>query len=185
MERVTRAGRRDSYRPRTDPAFSRWVEVPSPLGPLRLTAHQDGLAGLYLRDHSFGPEAFPEETEQPRDPLLREAAQQLKAYFAGTLKRFDLPLAPAGTPFQHRVWRALLAIPFGETRSYNALARQVGVATGFRAVGAANGKNPIAMIIPCHRVVGADGGLVGYGGGLERKRWLLAHEERVAGVTLS
>ncbi len=185
MARVSPVRHRVSYRPRTDPAFTRWVQMPSPLGPLRLTAHGNALSGVYLRQHSFGPETFPAALRQPNDRVLRESVQQLKAYFAGKLTEFDLPLAPAGSAFQHQVWRALLSIPFGETRTYNGLARQVGVATAFRAVGAANGKNPIAIIIPCHRVVGADGGLVGYGGGLDRKKWLLAHEERVAGVTLS
>ncbi|MFQ5576494.1 MAG: methylated-DNA--[protein]-cysteine S-methyltransferase [Anaerolineae bacterium] len=112
-------------------------------------------------------------------PVLRACAQQLEAYFAGRRRRFELPLQPQGTPFQQRVWRALADIPFGQTVTYAELARRVGNPRGFRAVGNANGKNPVSIVIPCHRVVGSDGGLTGYGGGLWRKQWLLAHESRV------
>ena len=110
------------------------------------------------------------------DALLREAARQLRAYFAGALAEFDLPLDPTGTEFQRRVWKALCAIPWGQTVSYTEMARRVGQPTATRAVGAANGRNPIAIVIPCHRVIGANGSLTGYGGGLPIKRWLLAHE---------
>jgi methylated-DNA-[protein]-cysteine S-methyltransferase len=106
---------------------------------------------------------------------------QLAEYFAGRRRDFDLPLAPAGTPFQQRVWQALRAIPYGRTESYGALAARLGQPGAGRAVGLANGQNPIAIVIPCHRVIGAGGALTGYGGGLERKRWLLALEASAAG----
>ena len=109
-------------------------------------------------------------------PLLREAERQLKAYLAGRLRNFDLPLAPRGTPFQQKVWAALTAIPYGETRSYKQVAEAVGCPKGCRAVGMANNRNPIAIVIPCHRVIGADGALVGYGGGLAVKEVLLRLE---------
>ncbi|MCA9677318.1 MAG: methylated-DNA--[protein]-cysteine S-methyltransferase, partial [Myxococcales bacterium] len=102
---------------------------------------------------------------------------QLAAYLDGARRAFDVPLAPAGTPFQLAVWDALLAIPYGATESYGALARRLGRPHAARAVGAANGQNPISIIVPCHRVIGADGSLTGYGGGLPAKRWLLAHEQ--------
>jgi methylated-DNA-[protein]-cysteine S-methyltransferase len=108
--------------------------------------------------------------------MLRVAADQLAAYFAGERTDFDLPLSPSGTPFQLSVWRALLSIPYGETISYRELARRIGNAKAVRAVGAANGRNPIPIIVPCHRVIGADGSLTGYGGGLPRKRLLLELE---------
>lgn len=108
------------------------------------------------------------------------AIEQLRAYFAGELEQFDLPLAPAGTEFQRKVWSALQRIPYGETRSYGELAREVGNSNASRAVGAANGQNPIPVIIPCHRVVGSDGGLTGFGGGLETKQRLLELETRTA-----
>jgi methylated-DNA-[protein]-cysteine S-methyltransferase len=111
------------------------------------------------------------------DTVLTATARQLAAYFAGRLRRFDLPLAPAGTPFQQRVWSALSGIPFGETRSYGQLAEAIGKASAMRAVGAANGRNPISIVVPCHRVIGADGSLTGFGGGIERKRFLLSLEQ--------
>jgi methylated-DNA-[protein]-cysteine S-methyltransferase len=116
---------------------------------------------------------------------LLEASRQLQAYFAGERREFDLPLAPYGSDFQRRVWSALLEIPYGETISYLELARRLGDPRAVRAVGSANGRNPISIIIPCHRVIGADGSLVGYGGGLERKRWLLRHEAAYAPLPLA
>lgn len=112
-------------------------------------------------------------------PLLREAGRQLKTYLAGRLRNFDLPLAPRGTPFRQKVWAALTAIPYGETRSYKQIAEAVGCPKGCRAVGMANNRNPIAIVIPCHRVIGADGALVGYGGGLAVKEVLLRLEGRL------
>ena len=118
-----------------------------------------------------------EAQEPPRPgPFTEQACEQLAEYFAGTRRGFDLPLAPTGTDFQRRVWAALAAIPYGETRNYAELAEQLGSKGGQRAVGAANGRNPIAIVVPCHRVIGSDGRMTGYAGGIGRKRWLLAFE---------
>ena len=142
----------------------------SPIGTLCLCAEDDQLVGLFLpeRPAPAGPEG--------RGGVLLRAAAQLTEYFAGERRDFDLPLAPRGTAFQVEVWRALARIPFGATCSYGDLARTIGRPAASRAVGAANGKNPIAIILPCHRVIGASGELTGYGGGLPMKRWLLDHE---------
>jgi methylated-DNA-[protein]-cysteine S-methyltransferase len=149
---------------------------PSPVGDLLLEADDAGrLTGLYLRhDGSDGG-----------DGPFDAAREQLDAYFAGELEAFDLPLAPHGTPFQLRVWDELTRIPFAETISYKELALRVGDVKLVRAVGLANGRNPLSIVIPCHRVIGADGTLVGYGGGLERKRWLLDHEAVASGRRLA
>jgi methylated-DNA-[protein]-cysteine S-methyltransferase len=144
----------------------------SPIGPLTLFATGDALVGLYMGEHGSAP---PEATERST-PLLERAGAQLDEYFAGRRRDFDLPLAPAGTEFQRQVWAVLRTIPFGTTWSYAEVARRIGRPRAVRAVGAANGQNPIGIVIPCHRVVGSDGSLTGYGGGLPRKRWLLAHE---------
>jgi methylated-DNA-[protein]-cysteine S-methyltransferase len=112
--------------------------------------------------------------------VLDRARRQLEAYFAGRLTQFDLPLQLVGTAFQRRVWAGLLQIPFGTTTSYCALAAKLGQPTATRAVGLANGRNPVSIIVPCHRVIGRDGSLTGYGGGIERKRWLLTHEAAIA-----
>lgn len=118
-----------------------------------------------------------ERQEPPRPgPLTELACEQLAEYFAGTRRDFDLPLAPRGTDFQRRVWAALEGIPYGETRNYAELAEQLGSKGGQRAVGAANGRNPLAIVVPCHRVIGSDGRMTGYAGGIGRKRWLLAFE---------
>lgn len=146
----------------------------SPLGDLTLVADDGVLAGVYFADHIRRPAA--ERFGSRSDSIFEPAVSQLREYFAGTRHRFDLPLAPRGTDFQRRVWQLLREIPYGETRSYGALARQLGNAGLAREVGAANGRNPLSIIVPCHRVVGADGRLVGYAGGLERKRFLLALE---------
>jgi O-6-methylguanine DNA methyltransferase len=119
----------------------------------------------------------PADAVRQTDDVLARAARQLDAYFAGQLKSFDIPLGLAGTPFQLRVWAALRDIPFGEVCSYSQLATAIGDPLAMRAVGAANGRNPIAIVIPCHRVVGVDGSLTGFGGGIERKRFLLRLEE--------
>jgi methylated-DNA-[protein]-cysteine S-methyltransferase len=141
--------------------------LPSPLGPL-VARVDDGGALVELR---FDEDARASEDQHP---VLDEVERQLRAYFAGERLTFDLALAPEGTAFEQRVWRALADIPAGETTSYGALAATTGSVA--RAVGAANCKNPIAVVVPCHRVIGSDGSLTGYAGGLERKRWLLAHE---------
>lgn len=144
----------------------------SPIGALTLIANGEALVGLYMEEHgSARPEAVERST-----PLLERAGAQLDEYFAGARRDFDLPLAPRGTDFQRQVWSALRSIPFGATWSYAEVARRIGRPEAVRAVGAANGRNPIGIVIPCHRVVGSDGSLTGYGGGLPRKRWLLAHE---------
>lgn len=145
----------------------------SPIGTLCLCAEDDQLAGLYLPDRPApdGPVR--------RGGVLADAAAQLTEYFAGARRDFDLPLLPSGTTFQLEVWRALAKIPFGATCSYGDLARTIGRPSASRAVGAANGKNPLAIILPCHRVIGSGGELTGYGGGLPMKRWLLGHERAV------
>jgi methylated-DNA-[protein]-cysteine S-methyltransferase len=125
------------------------------------------------------PESVPRQTRADDGPF-REARRQLDAYFAGELREFNLELAPDGSPFRQRVWRALGDIPYGATESYGALALRIGLPQAARAVGLANGRNPISIVIPCHRVIGKNGALVGYGGGLERKQWLLSHEQRHA-----
>jgi methylated-DNA-[protein]-cysteine S-methyltransferase len=139
----------------------------SPLGALCLVAEDERLVGLHLPDRPTPP------GPRGRGGVLARAAAQLAEYFAGERRDFDLPLAPSGTEFQRTVWLALAEIPFGATCSYGELARAVGRPSASRAVGAANGKNPIAIILPCHRVIGASGELTGYGGGLPMKRWLL------------
>lgn len=151
-----------------------YCHIPSPIGELLLTGDGTSLTRIYMQKQKYGAEVKP--GWQRDESSFREARRQLEAYFAGDLKQFDLPLAPAGTEFQQSVWRALIEIPYGETRSYGELARQLGSPKLNRAVGMANGRNPISIVIPCHRVIGADGSLTGYGGGVERKRWLLAHE---------
>lgn len=150
------------------------LAISSPLGDLRLYAHDDELVGIYLPDQ-HAPAAAP-----GRGGVLAAAARQLAEYFAGERRAFDLPLAPRGTGFQQLVWRALLAIPYGETRSYGDLARAIGRPAAARAVGAANARNPLAIVVPCHRVIGASGQLTGYAGGMPAKRWLLEHERRDA-----
>jgi methylated-DNA-[protein]-cysteine S-methyltransferase len=148
--------------------------VESPVGRLRLVAADGGLAEVAF---AAGRRILPPATgDGAGNPVLEAARVQLGEYFAGRRTAFDLPLAPRGTAFQQAVWAALLAIPFGETRSYGEIARAVGRPSAPRAVGAANGSNPLAIVVPCHRVVGSDGSLTGYGGGMERKRWLLSHE---------
>ncbi|MFF8918718.1 methylated-DNA--[protein]-cysteine S-methyltransferase [Streptomyces sp. NPDC015032] len=160
---------------RHTPATTRQhMVVDSPYGPLTLVATDGVLAGLYMTDQRHRP---PEETFGEPDPRpFTEAIRQLDAYFAGELREFDLPLHLDGTPFQRSVWEQLLLIPYGETRSYGELAEILGKPGASRAVGLANGKNPVSIIVPCHRVIGTSGSLTGYGGGLDRKQRLLAFE---------
>jgi methylated-DNA-[protein]-cysteine S-methyltransferase len=155
--------------PRDAPVLT-FMTVRSPLGALRLYAAIDHLVGLYLPDRPAPPGV------QRHTGVLDQAAAELAEYFAGRRHQFSLALAPRGTGFQRLVWEALLRIPYGETRSYGELARTIGRPAASRAVGAANGQNPIAIILPCHRLIGANGALTGYGGGLDAKRWLLDHE---------
>ena len=153
------------------------VTLPSPIGPLTLVAADGNLIGLYMDTPGHNPGAGTMgEAGDPRAEPFAAAAEQLEEYFAGRRTEFDLPLAPDGTQFQRRVWAGLQAIPYGRTSSYGELAGKIGQPTAVRAVGLANGRNPIALVIPCHRVIGADGSLTGYGGGLDRKRFLLALE---------
>ncbi|MDQ6700251.1 MAG: methylated-DNA--[protein]-cysteine S-methyltransferase [Acidobacteriota bacterium] len=149
-----------------------YTKIESPIGELLLTADAHGLTGLFMNAKA----RIPDESSRREDTVLHEAKRQIDAYFSGRLKVFDLPIVFTGTPFQNDVWNALRDIPFGETMSYGSLARRVGRPAASRAVGAANGRNPISIVVPCHRVIGADGSLTGYGGGMDRKRWLLHHE---------
>ncbi|WP_151480219.1 methylated-DNA--[protein]-cysteine S-methyltransferase [Streptomyces albicerus] len=156
--------------------------IDSPYGPLTLVATDGVLSGLYMTDQRHRP---PEETfGEPDDTPFGEAIEELRAYFAGELKEFSVRLRLDGTPFQRSVWEQLRKIPYGETRSYGELADALGNPKASRAVGLANGKNPLGIIVPCHRVVGADGSLTGYGGGLERKQRLLDFERGERGAAL-
>jgi methylated-DNA-[protein]-cysteine S-methyltransferase len=147
----------------------------SPLGPLSLISDGQALAAVTFEHHSK-PVPLLAEARHGGDDILDEARRQLDAYFAGRRRTFELPLSPRGTDFQRRVWQALRNIPFGMTRSYGHLAEELGSPKAMRAVGGANGRNPISIIIPCHRVIGASGELTGFSGGLQRKRFLLALE---------
>lgn len=153
-----------------------WIQ--SPLGPLLLVGDGRSLIGLYLK----GQKHFPVQTDswQPSDQAMPfgQTQTQLTEYFAHQRQRFDIPIAAQGTDFQRQVWQLLSQIPFGETVSYGSLAQKMGQPSAARAVGAANGRNPLSIIVPCHRVVAANGKLTGYAGGVDRKQWLLAHELR-------
>lgn len=151
-----------------------WTTVDSPIGPLRLVGRDGVLIGLHLAAHEKCPPTDPAwiDDEAP----FKDVAQQLDEYFAGTRTDFDVEVDLAGTPFQQDVWRALQAIPYGETISYAELARRIERPAAVRAVGSANGRNPVSIIVPCHRVIGADGSLTGYGWGTTNKAWLLDHE---------
>ena len=153
--------------------------IDSPYGPLTLVADEDGaLCGLYMVDQRHRPPEWNFGT--PDDTPFAETTAQLQAYFSGELKEFTVQLRLHGTPFQQTVWDQLRRIPYGETRSYGDLADALGNPGASRAVGLANGKNPIGIIVPCHRVVGANGSLTGYGGGLDRKQRLLDFESGAA-----
>ncbi len=151
----------------------------SPLGPVEIVASDEGLTALNFVP---GPKMTRSKTVggASRSPLLTEAVRELEEYFAGERREFTVRLDLKGTPFELAVWRALLEVPFGRTVSYGELGRSVGKPAAARAVGGANHRNPVSIIVPCHRVIGADGGLTGYGGGLWRKKWLLEHERRNA-----
>ena len=151
--------------------------IQSPVGPLRAFASDKGLrAVLFAKSDVTRYVHEPGPVESPDHPTLARLADQLGEYFAGSRQEFDLPLDPVGTEFQRLAWRALQAIPYGTTRSYSEQAAAIGRPRAVRAIGAANGKNPISIVIPCHRVIGADGSLTGFGGGLLAKRFLLDHE---------
>jgi len=151
-----------------------YTHIDSPLGPLLCTSDGQALTRLSMSAQRHAD--VPQPDWQPAEAPFVGVRAQLQDYFAGRRQAFSLPLLPAGTAFQQQVWQALQQIPFGQVKSYGGLARDIGRAGAARAVGMANGRNPIAIIIPCHRVIGADGSLTGYGGGMERKRWLLTHE---------
>lgn len=159
-----------------------WTRMDSPIGDLLLTGSEEGLTGLYLNRH-INPAVDPGSDAGwlHDDAHFADALAQLEAYFSGQLRVFDVALSPIGTPFQLSVWGALRTIPYGETRSYGAIAAQLGAPGAARAVGLANGRNPISIIVPCHRVIGSSGTLTGYSGGLERKRYLLDLERENAG----
>ncbi len=148
---------------------------------MELRADEDGLKAAIFLDEG----ATEQPEHKPQQTTLKAAATQLKEYFAGDRKDFDLPLSPNGTDFQQRVWKELESIPWGQTTSYMKIAEAVGTRLTIRAVGGANGKNPIAIIIPCHRVISTDGKLTGYAGGLWRKQWLLEHEGQASQLTLA
>jgi len=157
--------------------------VDTPIGPLTLVASGDALREVrFPNGRPVGPADGPERPEQP---VLALAARQLGEYFAGRRLEFDLPLDPQGSPFQLAAWRGLTTIPYGETVSYGEQARRLGHDGKARAIGAANGSNPLPVIVPCHRVIGSDGSLTGFGGGLELKAWLLHHEREVLGLELA
>ena len=153
-----------------------FTTLASPVGELKLVANGARLAAILWENDKPNRVRLGPMHEAPDNPILVRAVQQLQEYFAGTRNRFDLELDFAGTDFQKKVWRALLTIPFGETRSYAQIARAIGSPTAFRAVGAANGRNPISIVAPCHRVIGTNGTLTGFAGGLAAKQYLLAHE---------
>ncbi len=153
---------------------TRYTILPSPIGPLVLAGAEERLACIGFPSGKGAVTPGPDWRRD--DAAFGQAQAQLRAYFDGSLTRFDLALAPRGTPFQHAVWGALMEIPPGETISYGELARRIGRPGASRAVGAANGANPLPIVVPCHRVIGASGALTGFGGGLPTKTWLLAHE---------
>lgn len=153
----------------------------SPLGQMLLVATDEALTGLHFAADKYYPAISAEWQRQPRAKIILSARQQLDEYFAGKRKTFDLTVDPAGTAFQRGVWRALQDIPYGTTMNYGTLAQRIGKPTASRAVGAANGRNPISIVIPCHRVIGANGDLTGYAGGMERKDALLRLEAGGAG----
>ncbi len=151
------------------------ISVSTALGNLLIEASETHITKLIFSDEPIEPNS---------NLLLQEGAKQVKAYFSGTLQRFDLPLFFNGTEFQKLVWETLLSIPFGATSSYAALSVQIGNPEAIRAVGMANGKNPLSIVVPCHRVIGSNGSLTGYAGGLFRKKWLLDHEAKFSGKPL-
>ena len=155
-----------------------FMEMPSPVGILKLVATENALVAVLWENENPKRVRLAELIEQVHHPILLETQKQLREYFAGTRQQFDLPLDFEGTVFQKKVWQALRDIPIGETRSYRDIAAQVGNIKAVRAVGAANGKNPISIIAPCHRVVGVNGKLVGFAGGLNNKEILLGLEKQ-------
>ena len=152
-----------------------WTTCPSPLGEVLVEAQDGALTKVH-----FAPFTPPPEEPSPDEPLLQQAVRELAEYFAGERQDFDVPVGPPGTPFQQAVWAELRRVPYGETATYAELAARLGSPGAVRAVGSANGRNPVAVLVPCHRVIGSDGNLRGYAGGVERKRALLAIERAPA-----
>ena len=161
--------------------MTRFKRFTTPLGPVLATANERGISGIYFVGQRYEIDIGRDWREDGDDPVLSECARQLGEYFAGMRREFDLPLAAAGSGFQRSVWREIARIPFGETVSYAELARRAGAAGSARAAGAATGRNPLSVVVPCHRVIGSDGSLTGYAGGLERKTRLLEIEGALAG----
>lgn len=155
--------------------YYRWIE--SPIAPLLLTASDSGLSGLYIQAQKYFPEIAADWKALELE-IFAQTQAQLDEYFAKKRQVFDLPLDPQGTSFQKQVWQHLRQIPFGETTSYGAIARALGKPGAAQAIGAANGRNPISIVVPCHRVVGASGSMTGYAGGVDKKQWLLWHEKK-------
>lgn len=167
----------------------RYATTGSPLGELLVARTERGVCAVSFGEGQASSlewlkALYPDDDLSPDAEGLAEVFEELAAYFSGDRQGFTFALDPKGTPFQLKVWEALRAIPYGRTWTYKELAERVGSPNGSRAVGLANRSNPLGIVVPCHRVVGADGSLVGYAGGLEAKRWLLSHERRVAGLTL-
>ncbi len=162
--------------------MTRYRIIDSPIGSLTLAGREDTLAHLLMDDHAHAPDRAGWHRD---DTAFGAAVEQLDGYFAGERTEFDLDLELAGTDFQRRVWDALLTIPYGETRSYGRIAQQIGAPSASRAVGLANGRNPISIIVPCNRVIGSTGSLTGYGGGIDRKRTLLELEKKYATADLT
>lgn len=156
--------------------MTRFARITTPLGPMFATASDDAITGIYFEGARHAPEISPQWREDPGHGPLAECARQLAAYFRGERRGFELPLAPRGTPFQQRVWREIARIPYGGTITYAQLAARSGAPGAARAAGAATGRNPLTLVVPCHRVIGTAGGLTGYAGGVERKTRLLEEE---------
>jgi methylated-DNA-[protein]-cysteine S-methyltransferase len=148
----------------------------SPQGEMLLVATEDGLSGLYFKGQKYFPKKDKAWQRAPNHAPLKQAKRELAQYFAGRRRRFEVPLDPQGTPFQRSVWKQISKVAFGKTSTYSELARRAGHAGSARAAGAATGRNPLSVIVPCHRIMGADGSLTGYAGGLARKRALLQLE---------
>lgn len=154
----------------------------SPLGIVRVTGDELGVSVISCTDIPLNEQLLATRSDEEQAGPVRQALEQLTDYFAGTRRTFDFPLSPVGTAFQQTVWRALLTVPFGTTLSYLTLSRQLGDEKAIRAVAAANGRNPLWIVVPCHRIIGSNGSLTGYAGGLWRKQWLLEHEGALPGA---
>jgi methylated-DNA-[protein]-cysteine S-methyltransferase len=168
---------------RTGKEMTEFTICGSPIGELTLTSDGEALTGVFMETRRHSPEIMPDWGRRDDAAILRAAREQLAAYFAGRLRDFDIPLRMTGTPFQKTVWNELKNIPYGMTINYGELAQRIGNPKASRAVGLANGRNPVSIIVPCHRVIGANGSLTGYGGGIERKRSLLALEAGFRSLT--